>query len=214
MKEMEQEGLIVQVCGSRWKVAVADRNHGAGCPECAQLKRMVSAAETKVKKNGSLMEKRPDFVEEWDWEKNKRFQPSDVTSGSEKQAWWICKKCGANWQASIASRNRKESDGCPKCAQKSGAKKRYQKLLAENGSLRETHPEIAAEWDYEKNGSLTPDMVVSASGLCAWWICGNCGASWSSVIDVRTRRKAGVFCRKCRRRIFEDNRKKKKMEHQ
>ena len=201
------------ICGSRWKVAVADRNHGSGCPECARLKRMVSAAETKVKKSGSLMKRRPDLVEEWDWEKNKRFQPSDVTSGSEKQAWWICKKCGASWQASIASRNRKESDGCPECAQKSGAKKRYQKLLEEKGSLRETHPEIAAEWDYDKNGSLTPDQVVASSGLRAWWKCSNCGASWNSVIGERTRRKAGVYCRKCRRKVFEDNRKRERMEH-
>lgn len=32
-------------------------------------------------------------------------------------------------------------------------------------------PEIAAEWDYEKNGLLTPDQIFSGSSMVYWWKC-------------------------------------------
>ena len=38
--------------------------------------------------------------------------PKDVTSGSSKKVWWVCKN-GHEWQSSIASRN--SGHGCSKC---------------------------------------------------------------------------------------------------
>ena len=37
--------------------------------------------------------------------------------------------------------------------------------------LADFYPEIAAQWDYEKNGDLTPDKVGFGSHKNVWWIC-------------------------------------------
>ena len=55
----------------------------------------------------------------------------------------------------------------------------------ELNSLSAKCPDVATEWDYEKNAPLTPDLVPHRSGKKAWWICKN-GHSYSSVIASRT----------------------------
>lgn len=56
---------------------------------------------------------------------------------------------------------------------------------AESRSLAELFPEIAKEWDYEKNAPITPKMVAAHSGKKAYWTCEN-GHRYSSVIASRT----------------------------
>ena len=53
-------------------------------------------------------------------------------------------------------------------------------------SLSAKCPDVAKEWDYEKNAPLTPDLVPHRSGKKAWWICPRCGHRYSSVIASRT----------------------------
>lgn len=38
-------------------------------------------------------------------------------------------------------------------------------------SLAELRPDLAKEWDYEKNEDLTPEMVTCGSGKDIWWLC-------------------------------------------
>ena len=47
------------------------------------------------------------LMTEWNWEKNNEleFNPEMLTLGSNKKAWWKCKK-GHEWQAQINSRNK------------------------------------------------------------------------------------------------------------
>ena len=51
-------------------------------------------------------------------------------------------------------------------------------------SLLIINPNIAKEWNYEKNGDLKPDMVMANSGKKVWWIC-NEGHEWQAVIKSR-----------------------------
>ena len=53
-------------------------------------------------------------------------------------------------------------------------------------SLEYLYPEIANEWDYEKNYPLTPDKIPAHTGKKAWWICPVCNKSYSSVVASRT----------------------------
>jgi hypothetical protein len=39
--------------------------------------------------------------------------------------------------------------------------------------LSETHPDVALEWHSSKNGTLTPDAVISGSTKVVWWQCWN-----------------------------------------
>ena len=60
-------------------------------------------------------------------------------------------------------------------------------------SLSSENPSLAKEWDYEKNGKLTPSMVFPNSGKKAWWKCEK-GHEWAAVIASRNN---GVGCPYC-----------------
>ena len=55
-------------------------------------------------------------------------------------------------------------------------------------------PQIAKEWDYEKNLDLRPEMFYPKSGKNVWWKCEK-GHSWKAAIDSRTKR--GHNCPYC-----------------
>ncbi len=65
-------------------------------------------------------------------------------------------------------------------------------------TLAEQFPELAMEWDYEKNGVLTPENVSYGSNKKVWWICPKCGQSYQKKIGNRTApSKRGVESEKC-----------------
>lgn len=49
-------------------------------------------------------------------------------------------------------------------------------------SLAVAHPEVAARWDYSKNGNFKPTMVTSGCKYKAWFICPVCHNSYYSYI--------------------------------
>lgn len=51
--------------------------------------------------------------------------------------------------------------------------------------LSDAYPEIAVQWDYEKNEDLTPDKVGSGSHKNVWWICEK-GHEYQTPVYVRT----------------------------
>lgn len=88
-----------------------------------------------------------------------------------------CRTCGYSWDAFPATLLR--SCSCPCCTSR----------VAVEGvnDLSTTHPDIAAEWDYERNGELKPTDVVAGSSKRVWWRCPE-GHEWQAIIY---RRKAG-----------------------
>jgi len=63
----------------------------------------------------------------------------------------------------------------------------------EGKSLPELMPEIAAQWDIEKNGALSPALFSLSSGHKAWWLCER-GHSYEGSIANRTRGHGCPFC--------------------
>ncbi|MBO5712596.1 MAG: zinc-ribbon domain-containing protein, partial [Clostridia bacterium] len=51
---------------------------------------------------------------EWHSTENGVLTPKDVTAGSDKIVWWLCKNCGHEWKTHVC--NRKAGKGCPQCA--------------------------------------------------------------------------------------------------
>ena len=101
-------------------------------------------------------------------------------------AWWVCPE-GHEWEAQIKSRTQQKT-GCPFCSNK--------RVLKGHNDLASRHPEIAAEWDWDRNGGLAPDEVVFGSGKKVWWRCGK-GHSWQMAVH---RRIEGRGCPECRKR--------------
>lgn len=53
-------------------------------------------------------------------------------------------------------------------------------------TLAEKFPNIASQWDYERNGDLTPDKIHHGSHLKVWWNCPICGHSYQKRVGNRT----------------------------
>ena len=53
-------------------------------------------------------------------------------------------------------------------------------------TLAEKFPDIAAQWDFERNGDLTPDKIHYGSHLKVWWKCPICNHSYQKRVGNRT----------------------------
>jgi len=177
-------------CGHSWETSVNARTSGTGCPVCAYRRRH----PTRQDANGNPVRRRswkPDITEthpriaaEWDHERNE-IEPTDVTHGSRIKAWWRCsvEDCGHRWRATVASRTR--GAGCPKCRWRP----------ASGQSLADKRPEIAAQWDDERNATK-PQHVMPGSVKKIWWRCPvtGCGHRWQATVASRTRGKGCPAC--------------------
>lgn len=157
--------------GHEWKAVVYTRTHGSGCPFCAGKKAQAGFND--------LATQYPELARQWDYTKNIPALPADVTNGSHRLVWWKCEK-GHSWRASV--RSRVSGNGCPVCAGR--------QLLAGENDLATRFPELAQEWDRQKNGTLTPESAIPGSSRRVWWRC-KAGHSWFASISSRTYRNSG-----------------------
>lgn len=97
--------------GHEWQAQVNNRAKGHGCPYCYGR---------YATKTNNLASRYPELLEEWDREKNKDLNPSEITPHVNKKVWWRCRK-GHSWQATISNRARNKS-GCPECARENARK--------------------------------------------------------------------------------------------
>lgn len=137
----------------------------------------------------------PEVAEYWDFDKNGGKKASDVFAHANHYADWKCKKCGYTWKAKIANRVRPGKGGCPACSGK---------VLAPGiNDLATTHPELAKEWDYEKNHLVTPKDVMHGTATEYWWICPFGHESYLKSPNKRTSQHSGCpICNKGRQSSF------------
>ena len=157
-----------------WQATIASRNQGKGCPYCANRKVLIGYND--------LQTANPSLSKEWHYENNQGLTPMDITSNSDKKVWWRCNE-GHEWQARIADRSK--GNGCPYCAGK--------KVLVGYNDLNTVNIELAKEWNYEKNNSLTPMDVTANSDKKVWWKCSK-GHEWAAKIYSRSN---GSGCPAC-----------------
>ena len=170
-------------CGHEWQATPRNRiKGGTGCPICGLKKIGINHNKAIIKKRGSLFEKRPDLVKEWDIEKNLPLTPKDVSVGSGKKVWWKCNK-GHEWQARIC--NRTGGSGCIYC--------KGQKSIKGENDITTTNPEILESWDYEKNEGFDPSDFMAGSNRKVWWKC-PLGHSWKASVAKRI---DGTGCPHC-----------------
>ncbi|MFH1811873.1 MAG: zinc-ribbon domain-containing protein [Pseudomonadota bacterium] len=127
------------------------------------------------------MQAKPGVARQWNVERNGDLKADEVTPGSKKKVWWRCSK-GHEWQATIISRSAGAS--CPYC---------LGRLAADDNSLGALFPDLAAEWDHEKNPEPGPSRVRPGSLRQVWWLCPE-GHSYEARILTR---KNGHGCPYC-----------------
>ncbi len=97
-------------------------------------------------KRNSIAARHPEFLKEWNCEKNGKLKPEQISYGNGKKSGGFARR-GMNirWHHVHEAKGA----GCPICA--------GQRLLSGYNDLQTRYPEIAKEWDEEKNGGLQPN---------------------------------------------------------
>ena len=172
---------ICKKCGHKWQTQINVRKKGHGCPRCGHLKVGACNANLKDPKR-SLLVVFPDAVKVWNYKKNKGLKPEDFAAGSNKKVWWKCSECGKEWQTTIYAKAKSGTTTCKSCSLRNNDR-RFLKVGVND--LSTVNPTVAAEWNYERNGNLTPNDVTANSSVTAWWKCKN-GHEWETRILNRT----------------------------
>lgn len=159
--------------GHKWEAVVASRSRGSGCPYCSGR-----FAESGVNDFETVY---PDLAKEWDFQKNSDL-PSKTSCHSHKKVWWICPN-GHSYQATV--HHRSYGDNCPYCS--------GQRVLAGYNDLESTNPQLALEWNYERNAPLLPSEVTTNSAAKVWWKC-NRDHEWQAVVYSRQNGNGCPIC--------------------
>ena len=138
------------------------------------------------KKEKQYVSDNAQLMAEWDWEKNNDLclDPYMLTQGCHTIVWWKCIQ-GHSYESQI--RNRVSGYGCPYCAGK--------KVMIGYNDLETFYPEVAKDWNYDRNGILTPTTVTYASNKKVWWKCNACNGEYEATVANRTKR--GSACPYC-----------------
>lgn len=160
--------------GHEWQTTISSRSIGTNCPYCTNQKILPGYND--------LLTINPKLAKEWNYEKNKDLLPTMVGSCSSKKVWWKCSK-GHEWQTAISSRD--SGTNCPYCTNS--------KLLSGYNDLETVKPDLAKEWNYEKNNGLLPSQILAGSAKKVWWKCSN-NHEYESTIDTRNQGSGCPYC--------------------
>ena len=200
-----------RICDNEWSMSVKQRTPGKqGNQGCSYCNGFGGIRPRGVHSDGRNSMRRTDnenaklMTKEFHPTLNGKFNPDNLTAGTSKKLWWICSqdcefvtgaKCENVWQNT--GMHRLDGQMCP--VHGGGG-------LHSDGrnSLNKLRPELIEEWDFQKNGNLSPDSVTISSGKYAHWICNTCGNKWKSIIASRSKGHGCSACKKkSQRKLFE-----------
>ena len=163
--------------GHEWTAKINSRTaYGSGCPECFWERRRHGIQQ----RHPFLTHSKHAMMAMWDSEANMQagLDPIKLTCCSGKVAQWICCKCPKGqphrWHAKIY--NVYYGSGCPCCCGR-------QACVC--NSLQALYPDVAAEWDHDKNEG-TPSDYTAQSNKKVWWV-NKCRGEFQAFISKRTR---------------------------
>ena len=147
-------------CGHEWQTTPKARtNTGTGCPYCAG---------NRLTDDRSLASRFPELVAEWS--NRNDVPPTEVSFSSHLKVWWLCSKCGYEWQAPPNRRTGMYKSGCGRCA---GNQRK---------SLSSEAPALAAEYSEKNTRSI--DSVPVGTHEHFLWKCTQ-GHEWKATVNNR-----------------------------
>ena len=158
--------------------------------------------KSQLKPGKSFGDKRPDLVWSWDYHRNGRITPFEVSQFASKRFWWMCKE-GHIFDCLISNRNKY---GCPTC--------RGWRVRVGFNDLYTQHPQVAKLWHPTLNGDLTPeDVTIGYEKTKIWWQCDKDedhvwqATPWSiGGLSARKRKGNGTGCPYCsNHRVSKEN---------
>ena len=158
--------FLCERCGARWSTSpyLAIKGNRKLCKKCSMSDGGIKTTARALANNGSLADCYPRLAQEWDQEANGNLTPRDIPSKHSKEVFWKCPKCGYSWKQSPSSRiHGTHIAGCPHCSGRVA--------LPGVDDLETLYPDIAKEWDYERNGEVLPSQIRPHSNAKRFWIC-------------------------------------------
>lgn len=113
--------------------------------------------------------------------------PNKVSPKDTDTYWWTCKNNHPSFQQSVSHRVTRKTK-CPYCTGR--------KAVCGVNDLGTLYPEIAREWDPEKNNGVFPENVSPFTYNSFWWICPK-GHSYKKKVIQRTKYHKPIDCPKC-----------------
>lgn len=164
--------------GHSWSAEIAARNSGRGCPICAGKR--IQNGYNDLKTLFPTLAKQ--MIDE-------NLKPEELGVGSSKQPLWQCEKAHP-YRATVAERVRRWRQGsfnnCPVCRGKT--------ILPGISDLSTKHPELLAEWDFDRNRSGPAANLAPSSKKKFWWVC-RLGHNFEQTVAARTNLFQGCpFC--------------------
>ncbi|MEN2468108.1 zinc-ribbon domain-containing protein [Ornithinibacillus sp. JPR2-1] len=157
-------------------VQINSKANGHGCKVC---KGQVATEEYNLE----LLF--PEIAKEWNHDLNKGTPDMYLPFSNEVKIYWDCPKCKSTYDKMINERTGGR-ENCPYCAGK---------RVNETNCLSTTHPQLVKEWDYDRNGELTPERITKGSHDKVYWICDK-GHSYPAYV-YRRAGKNGTGCKTC-----------------
>lgn len=173
--------------GHEWQAYVFNRSKGHGCPYCCNFSALAGYND--------LATTNSELASEWNFAKNGKLKPTDVTAGSKKKVWWICAN-GHEWIADIKSRN--SGGNCPYCSNNrvlAGYNDLYTYCLTNH------RKDLIEEFDNDNNECSMREILAS-SKKSIWW---KCSKGHSFQCDPYRRIKNGTGCGICSHNILKKN---------
>lgn len=102
-------------CGHDWQADPASRVRGRGCPVCGRRRTSTAVGRhnARVPAERSLAVRRPTLAAELHPTLNADCDAESLAAYSNRVVWWLCPRCGREWQAAPYARRRVGS--CPAC---------------------------------------------------------------------------------------------------
>ena len=148
------------------------------CPDCAPPVSITTAQLIELNL--------PKLSSEWDLGRNGKSLDEALASSKTEKFDWICSENGHPFRQRLTKRI--AGQNCPYCSGKA--------VLLGYNDLVTRRPDIAASWDYEKNGDALPQHFTQNSGKRFWWACDKGHQSWKTSIAHRSNRRSCPGCKK------------------
>lgn len=160
----------------KYVAAINDRTSGKDCPYCA--------GRRVLKGDNDLLTLYPEAAAEWDYEKNGKLKPTEITAHNMRKVWWKCPN-GHSYDMEVANKI-KGGINCPICSNR--------RLLKGYNDLATLYPDIAKEWSDEND--IPANEIIAGSGKRGVWICNQDPShKWEATVSNRTYLKTGCpFC--------------------
>lgn len=170
-------------CSYQFTAPIREMVEWRGCPQCERARKVAWQIEYAALKS-TMVADHPLLAAAWD-------DPADPATVPIAGGWESRRFLCPNGHHPRISPHTYLESGCPHCRAADTRK------MNGTASLLAECPEIASQWDYTKNGKLTPDSVTHSSKRVMWWRDDACGHEWQEAIRDRNKYQR-YRCPKCR----------------